>query len=184
MRGFDISRFSGDIDFRMAHQDGNDFCIIRCGGTLEEKITYIDANYQKYAYEAKTTGMAIGAYYYTRATNAKEARTECDRIYRALKGTGLDIGLWIDAEETTALENLKTTYPVFKNLISTMCRCTVGITTFAAASNYLSGIDAPLWIANYTKNVYPIELDDRTVLKQIAGNVPAYGGLIDRVITL
>lgn len=180
IKGFDVSRFSGNIDFQQAARSGEEFVICRCGGTLADGSTYTDANFSRYCDEAAAAGLLVGAYYYSRATTAAEVLKECEQIFKATKGRRLRMGIWIDVEETTALKALKNNYSTFIHKLLPCTLSFIGFTTYASAGNYLKNVEAPLWIANYTSKKYAIESDARVILHQTAGNVVAYGGTIDR----
>jgi len=71
-KGIDVSVWQGDIDFAKVKANGIDFVIIRAGyGKLaSQKDKCFEQNYSR----AKAAGLHVGAYWYSYAQSADEAK--------------------------------------------------------------------------------------------------------------
>lgn len=153
MKGVDMSRWNGNVDFQKVRAAGYDFCILRAGYGLTEDIMF-QQNYRK----AVEAGLLVGAYWYAYWRVAPEK--EADMFLSVVGDKKLDMGAWYDVEyepniiaETVtpaarvtgiirALEKLKTKLP----LVGLYCSA-----SFPAS--YLGNDkrldDWPLWVAHY-----------------------------------
>lgn len=117
LKGMDVSKFQGEIDWEKAKAAGIDFAIIRCGfggewDGQEENWAQDDPQWRRNADECTRLGIPFGAYLYSYATTVEEARSEADHVARLLGLTappqeGLD-------DYTTAPYRLS--YPVYYDL--------------------------------------------------------------------
>ena len=102
--GIDVSVHNGDIDWEKVAKSGVDFVMIRMGGRgygIEGNI-FADDNFEKNLKEAKKAGLWVGAYFFSQATNEKEAIEEAEFCIEMLKGEELDYPLAFDWEIVTA----------------------------------------------------------------------------------
>lgn len=89
----DVSSWQGDIDWKKVKADGVAGAIIRyCDGLI------IDTHFEKNMKEAKKAGLHIGAYIFSRAVNAAQAKEEAQRIIAACKPYDLDMPIYMDLE--------------------------------------------------------------------------------------
>lgn len=103
--GIDVSKHNGKIDWaKVAKQI--DFAILRAGyGKLEsQKDERFEENYKG----AEKQKIPIGAYWYSYAKSAAEAKSEVLACLAALGGKGLDLPLYFDIEEADVLKLGKT----------------------------------------------------------------------------
>lgn len=117
LKGIDVSRYQGEVNWETAKAAGVDFAIIRCGfggewDGQEEDWAQDDPQWRRNADECTRLGIPFGAYLYSYATTVEEARSEADHVARLL-------GLVAPAHEgledyTAAPYNL--TYPVYYDL--------------------------------------------------------------------
>lgn len=95
--GIDISKWQKGMDLAKAKNEGVKFVIIR-GMYGNEKDTSFDTHYKN----AKAAGLKVGAYQYTRAVNAAQAREEAKLfISKCLKGKQFEYPIYIDVEDNT-----------------------------------------------------------------------------------
>lgn len=83
LKGMDVSKFQGEIDWEKAKAAGIDFAIIRCGfggewDGQEENWAQDDPQWRRNADECTRLGIPFGAYLYSYATTVEEARSEAD----------------------------------------------------------------------------------------------------------
>jgi GH25 family lysozyme M1 (1,4-beta-N-acetylmuramidase) len=97
--GIDVSLYQGDIDWEQVRQSGVEFAFVRIGfrrsstGTLGE-----DELGMKNLREAKKAGLKVGAYFFSQALSAEEAKEEAEFAVGILKGYQLDLPLAYDWE--------------------------------------------------------------------------------------
>ena len=97
IRGIDVSKWQGNIDFQKVKNSGIDFVIIRAGyGKLSsQKDKCFEENYRK----AKATGLDVGAYWYSYAMSVDEAREEAKACLSVIKGKQFEYPVYFDLEE-------------------------------------------------------------------------------------
>jgi GH25 family lysozyme M1 (1,4-beta-N-acetylmuramidase) len=152
--GIDVSQWQGDIDFGKVKADGIDFVIIRAGiGRYSyQKDPYFEVNYKN----AKAAGLKVGAYWYSYAMNANEARLEAAACIECIKDKQFEYPIFFDLEEPKQF-NLGRN--VCDSLVTTFCSALEKAGYFAGLyisrsplQNYISSSVAnkyALWIAEY-----------------------------------
>ena len=101
IKGIDVSTWQGSIDFKRVKQSGINFVIIRAGygSTLSQKDKWFETNYAR----AKAAGLHVGAYWYSYAGSAGEAREEARVCKQVLSGKQFDYPIYFDLEEKSQL---------------------------------------------------------------------------------
>lgn len=110
VRGVDVSKHNGEIDWEQVKKSGLiDFAIIRCG--------YGDNMYEQddYLFEANVAGcekwdIPMGVYLYSYADNTAHAQSEADHVLRLIKGKKFPYKVWYDLEDapTVGTQDAKT----------------------------------------------------------------------------
>ena len=97
INGIDVSQYQGNIDFGKVKKSGIDFVIIRAGfGRLvSQKDPYFEKNYKN----AKAAGLNVGAYWYSYADNADDAKKEAATCLEVIKGKTFEYPIYFDLEE-------------------------------------------------------------------------------------
>ncbi len=99
--GIDISVWQRDINLVQAKAEGVNFTIIR-GAYGNKKDTAFETLYQR----AKSNGLGVGVYWWTRAVNEAQAREEAQiLIDNVLRGKQFEYPIYIDVEDSL-LQNL------------------------------------------------------------------------------
>lgn len=99
VRGIDVSKFQGSIDWNAVKADGITFAIIRCGyrgygsGALVE-----DSTYRQNIQGAINAGLRVGVYFYSQAINEAEAVEEASMVLSLVSGYSLPLGVYYDTE--------------------------------------------------------------------------------------
>ena len=108
--GIDISSYNGYIDFDAVKNFGIDFVIVRLGGRGygQEGVIYEDDMALYNLKEAKKAGLMVGAYFFSQAITAEEAKEEADYCLNLLDGFYLDYPLVFDWETIDSAENPRT----------------------------------------------------------------------------
>lgn len=102
-QGVDISYCQNKVDWTKV--SGIDFAILRAGFGKYTKQK--DAMFESHYAGAKKIGLPIGAYWYSYATNADEARMEADACIEILKGKQFEYPIYYDVEEEKQLSTGK-----------------------------------------------------------------------------
>ena len=94
MKGIDVSRHNGAINWQRVKEAGIQFALLRAGfGNLaSQKDTTFEENYA----EAKAVGIPVGAYWYSYATTVEEARQEAEICVSVLQGKQFEFPIYFD----------------------------------------------------------------------------------------
>lgn len=95
VKGIDVSKHNGIIDFGKVKKAGYDFVIIRAGYGFSTKDLKFEENYAK----AKAAGLGVGAYWFTYASTPEEARQEAEGFIKAIHGKIFEYPLYYDLED-------------------------------------------------------------------------------------
>lgn len=117
LKGIDVSKYQGEVDWEKAKAAGIDFAIIRCGyggewDGVEEGWAQDDDQWRRNADECTRLGIPFGVYLYSYATTVEEARSEADHVARLL---GLVAPSQEGLEDYTA-NPYQLSYPVYYDL--------------------------------------------------------------------
>lgn len=139
LKGIDVSKYQGKIDFAKVKAAEISFVIIRCGTGFNGKSNpdpYFETNYKN----AKAAGLQVGTYFYAYAKTSELAEKEADYCLDVIKGKTLDLPVFYDLEENsiarTGKENILAVAKAFTEKIK--------------AAGFSAGIYANLnWNKNY-----------------------------------
>lgn len=100
MKGIDVSRWQGDINWDSVKADGIEFAIIKAGGS--DSGFYKDPKFEQNYNGAKKAGISVGAYYFVGSgcTSAEDGRADADRFVKILDGKTFEMPVYIDIETT------------------------------------------------------------------------------------
>ena len=106
IKGIDISKHNGTVDFNKIKNDGVKFVIIRGGyGSLEKQK---DVKFEEYYKKAKEVGLPLGVYWYSYAVNTYEAKAEAEMCLQVIRGKQFEYPIYFDLEERSAFDTGKT----------------------------------------------------------------------------
>lgn len=96
-KGIDVSLWQKNIDFNAVKASGINFVIINAGygHSIHQKDSYFEQNYSR----AKAAGLKVGAYWYSYADSANDAKLEADTCLTAIVGKQFDYPIYFDLEE-------------------------------------------------------------------------------------
>lgn len=102
MKGIDVSRWQGDIDWKKVKQVGIQFAIIKAGGS--DKGFYKDSKFEQNYAGAKANGIAVGSYYFVGkgCTSAADGLADAKRFEELLKGKQFEMPVYMDNEAQPA----------------------------------------------------------------------------------
>ena len=165
LKGIDVSKWNGRIDWKKVKKAGIDFCIIRTGysKTVDHKFKY---NIE----EAIENGLQIGVYHFSYATTNAKAKEEAEFCLELIKPYKkyITLGVWFDYEyDSVSYSRRYGVYPTKKSVTSlaeTFCSTvekngySTGIyTNLDFSSNYFTKEvlnKYPTWIAVWGKMNY------------------------------
>ena len=113
MKGIDVSKHNGTIDWAKVKNAGIEFAILRIGYGMYEnqKDAQFEANYKG----ATNNGIPVGVYLYSYAKNVAEAEKEADVCLKWLANRKLQLPVYFDIEDNSQVKLGKTT-------LDNMCR--------------------------------------------------------------
>ena len=96
MKGIDVSKYQGQVDFNAVKKVGFEFVIIQAGygRYTTQKDPFFEINYQR----AKAAGLHVGAYWFSYAINPDDARAEAIACAEVIKGKQFDFPIFYDLE--------------------------------------------------------------------------------------
>lgn len=98
VHGIDVSQWQGsNIDFNKVKAAGINFVIIRAGygKTADQKDPIFETNYKR----AKAAGLNVGAYWYSYADSAADAKAEAAACIKVISGKTFEYPIFFDLEE-------------------------------------------------------------------------------------
>lgn len=102
IKGIDISRWQGNIDFAKVKASGIDFVIVKAGGS--DAGFYTDKNFLANVIGAATNGLHVGAYYFVGkgCKSSIDGLADAQRFEQIIKDVVLDYPVYIDFEAPDA----------------------------------------------------------------------------------
>lgn len=159
MRGIDVSKHQGAVDWRKVKAAGIEFAVIRAGFGMYENQT--DPRFAENMAGAKEAGIPVGIYWYSYAASADEARREAEICRKVIEPWREQIALpvFFDQEYEPAIKAQT------RAVRTEMCRVFMqsiqeagfraGL--YCSLDWYLNWLDRsrlaewPVWIAHYAK---------------------------------
>lgn len=96
--GIDISTYQQNVDFAKLKASGIEFVIIRAGygKYTSQKDNMFESHYKN----AKAAGLDVGAYWYSYADSAADAKLEAQACIQIIKGKKFEYPIYFDLEES------------------------------------------------------------------------------------
>ena len=104
LKGIDVSKHQGDINWDKVKADGVQFAILRAGYGMYEN--QIDSKFERNYSECKRVGIPIGVYWYSYAINTNEAEKEADVCLNIINKKEFDYPIWFDQEYEPSIKAL------------------------------------------------------------------------------
>lgn len=121
--GIDVSYYQGKIDWPQVKAAGVEFVMIRLGyRSYRDGLLHTDPRAQENLRSAKAAGLKIGAYFFSQATSADQAREEAQYALEILGETKLDLPLAYDWEYISEdVPSAQVTGPVLEQCVRSFC---------------------------------------------------------------
>jgi len=102
VKGIDLSKYNGTVDFKKLKDAGVDFVMLRLGlrGYGTGAIS-LDEKFVEYAQNAALNNIAVGAYFYSQAITEAEALEEANYIVGAVTNFNIKYPIAIDVEKVS-----------------------------------------------------------------------------------
>ena len=116
IKGIDVSKHNGSIDWGKVKNDGIEFAIIRIGygGSAPVKDERFEENYKN----AKANGLKVGTYLYSYADSESDVKKEYEAVIDWLGSRALDLPVYYDVEDKKMSGLSKS---VLSNYVKTFC---------------------------------------------------------------
>ena len=97
--GIDVARYQGTIDWAQVAASGIDFAMVRVGYRADQtREICADTNARYNMQEAQRNGIKVGAYFFSTAVNAEEAKAEADWVADYIAGYQITYPVAYDCE--------------------------------------------------------------------------------------
>lgn len=184
MKGIDVSRWQGVIDWGKVKASGIDFAILKCGGS--DAGCYTDRTFEYNYANAKAHGIKLGAYYFVGVdcVNYKAGVETAKRMLAICNGKDFELPLFIDCESQAPVYKSGITDSVlgFYNCMRENGR-SAGVYA-SAVSGFKDRIDdskikhIPHWVAQY-RDTLGYKGEWMIWQKSSKGKVPGINGNVD-----
>jgi len=95
VKGIDVSKWQGGIDWKKAADAGIRFAMVRTG----YGSSYLDPYFHANVRGAQAAGIDVGVYHYSYALTPEQAKTEAAFVLETIKGYKLEYPVAFDAED-------------------------------------------------------------------------------------
>lgn len=103
IKGIDVSKWQGEIDFQKAKNDGVEFVIIR-EGYGKKSPSQVDKMFKSNYERAKSVGLPVGVYHYSYADSVLDAKLEAEFCLENIQGLELEYPVCFDIEDKEQLK--------------------------------------------------------------------------------
>lgn len=121
IKGLDVSRFQGEVDWEQVKAAGYQFAMLRAGYGDDS----VDGQFRRNASECNRLGLPIGAYWFCYAASPENAAQEADSCIRTVSGYRLDYPVCYDIEQASAdyveKQGVSFTPALAQNLVKSFC---------------------------------------------------------------
>ena len=196
-RYIDVSRYQGEIDWAQVAAAGYKGAMLKTVSTNRKLSKRADGLYIDLAFEtnyrnAKATGLDVGVYYYTYATNKDMVNAELSLLRQAVYGKELTLPVAVDVEDNWLVSLDKqdltdlTAYALHEIEQMGFYAQLYTYTSFAKAHLFVGGAALhpyDVWLADYTGKAPKVDFKYNAHQHTSKGNVPGISGNVDLNVT-
>ena len=115
--GIDISKWQEEVDFKKLKDNNVDFVILKIGGQSNkgENIT-IDPYFKNNIEGAIDNGLKVGIYFYSHASNVKEAREQAKFVLDNIKDYDIELPISFDWENWSSFNSYNISLNTLNNI--------------------------------------------------------------------
>lgn len=159
IKGIDVSKHNGTVEFKKVKDSGIKFVIIRIGygGSAPVKDEKFEENYNN----ARANGLLVGAYIYSYADSTSDIECEKEAVIKWLNGKHLDLPVFLDLEdaktgkctkeEITSFANDFCKYIEKNGYKSGIYANKYWLLNKIDVNNLLANLDVSIWLAEWNK---------------------------------
>lgn len=187
IKGLDVSKFQGEVDWERVKAAGYQFAMLRAGYGFNT----VDEQFRRNASECNRIGLPIGAYWFCYAVSPETASQEADGCINTISGYKLEYPVCYDIEQASADyaagQGVKLTPSLARQLVQSFCgrlEANGYFAMFYSNKNFLDtylGTDLSaryaLWYARYTDTFDGTDCGMWQYTSQ--GSVPGISGNVD-----
>lgn len=184
IKGIDVSRHQGTINWKKVKSDGVKFAILRAGYGRE--ISQKDEQFENNYKGCKANGIPCGVYWYSYAMSAEEAKKEATACLATIKGKQFEYPIYFDIEERKQLELGKTACTaITKAFLETVESSGYWVGIYSSKSHLESYISEDVrkryavWVAHYGVNKTTYSGQFGMWQKSSEGKVDGISGNVD-----
>ena len=96
MKGIDVAKWNGNIDWKRVKSDGVKFAILKAINKQNNVEDAFERNYKG----AQSVGIPTDVYNYLYTTNTQQAVATANKVVSVIKGKNIKV-VWADAEDKT-----------------------------------------------------------------------------------
>lgn len=197
-RYIDVSRYQGTIDWAQVAAAGYKGAMLKTVST-NHKLSkrsdglYIDPTFETNYRKARASGLDVGVYYYTYATNKDMVNAELALLRQAVYGKELTLPVAVDVEDNK-LGNLDkqdltdlTAYALHEVEQMGFYAQLYTYTSFAKAHLFVGGAALhpyDVWLADYTGKTPKVDFKYNAHQHTSKGGVPGISGNVDLNVTI
>lgn len=108
MKGIDVSKWNGDIDWKTVATTDVDYAIIRCGYG-DNYVYQDDAYWEQNVKGCEENNIPFGVYIYSYAETVQQAQSEAAHVLRLIEGHTLNFPIYLDVEDSVQAKLPKST---------------------------------------------------------------------------
>lgn len=157
MKGIDVSKWNGDIDWQKVAATDVDYAIIRCG--YGDNYTYQDDEYwEKNVKGCEENNIPYGVYIYSYAETVEQAKSEVAHVLRLIEGHTLNFPIYLDVEDEVQAKLPKATLTqIINTFVNAIHNQGYEVGIYANLNWWMNYIDASIannqtwfkWVAQY-----------------------------------
>lgn len=151
MKGIDVAKWNGTIDWTKVKSDGVKFAILKAINKSRNTEEAFERNYKG----ASSVGIPVSAYNYSYATSVQEATMDAQKVIDVCKGKKIDF-VWLDVEDNCQKNIGMLLIDIINAYKMSIERAGLNFGVYTGLSFYKTflkpyGIDKniPVWIARY-----------------------------------
>jgi len=166
VRGIDVSRYQGEIDWETVSSQDIDYAIIRLGiRGYSEGGLILDDSFEYNMENARKNNIPIGVYFFTQATSDEEAIEEAEYVIENLKNYKIEWPVYLDTEYvdgTGRADNIsvedRTQYCV--TFLERIKKAGYNVGIYGNLKTFITMVDMSrlqdfdIWLAAYTYPIY------------------------------
>ena len=100
VKGIDVSRNQGNIDWDKVKKSGTDFAILKFGNIYDYDENYIDVNFEEYYKQCRDLNINVGMYIYNYCNTVDTLKKGLDFVFNNIKGKQFNLPIFLDMEDS------------------------------------------------------------------------------------